>query len=393
MLNKIVFLLLALFSQLIWGHNTSLPAMRVYVGNSEVLCEGFPESRFWLCGNESFEGFVDRYSAAKDKPYLPFIFDQAHSRLEFDLKLQVSEGQEFVFSDADYLELNLIGILDALEEGLMRSPRATKRCFKIIELFGEFVPLLESYKETLNGIAVEQKIILNNGVFSSRFVKIPDSVNKEPQAEISHSMAQVLNADEQIFYDDLVNSQGNEPILTEALELFNLIRARVDLPFHHTEDGCHARAHVIASELHAKGYRTGKIWLSGALKNPHQPDKEWWYHVAAIIYVNNGDASEIRVIDPSPTNNRLLSVEEWLEENHVVGQVKNVAYPLPFHAKYYGFFVLSTSSYRGFLPFLCDTKKSQESLLLLAKQRNELYCRKPSLPGFAGLKPREFFAE
>jgi hypothetical protein len=59
------------------------------------------------------------------------------------------------------------------------------------------------------------------------------------------------------------------------------------------------------------------------------PRNHWSYHVATTISIQVDGNSEIRVIDPSPDIQQLLTLEEWFHSMSVPLPPKTVAYPVP----------------------------------------------------------------
>jgi hypothetical protein len=375
MFQKIIFLSLLLASaawslaqsQINWNEPLNLN-----VNNSIVQCEGTPSQHFWLCQGTHFSGFIERYSEDTNK-FFPFFTNAEQQIIELELSITILGTQKRLnFSDFDYFGINLQTVLNSL---LKSCTQNSSKLDQFIERFGVFIDLFFKYKLSLKNIAIEQKIECIDGIFSSRFTKMMGKKeDHENDATIPQFMASPLSEEEQKFYDSFRPSSCRAPDLLEAEKLFKTISERKDISFSYTDDGCFARTHLIATELFEQGLSTGKIWIAGDLKNPHQPTKQWYYHVATLIYVQTDNEIEMRVIDPSPTVTRLLTVDEWLQQN-MVSHPKKVTYPLPLYGHFYEDYLIAISSHRPLLPFKADIHRSEEDLLKQAHDRNQVYQR------------------
>jgi hypothetical protein len=107
------------------------------------------------------------------------------------------------------------------------------------------------------------------------------------------------------------------------------------IPFHYPVDGCYARAHRMAPLLSEKGYAFEKVFAvsrvaaagGGAKMGLHvstpygpdapvgkQPGVDWWYHVAPIIKVRQGDGQLVdMVLDPS-TAQGPITIDQWTQQ-------------------------------------------------------------------------------
>lgn len=84
------------------------------------------------------------------------------------------------------------------------------------------------------------------------------------------------------------------------------------------ENGCWARAHIMARELEKRGIRVGKIFAEGVLsvQTPKALDGigvAWSYHVAPVIAVETKNGVELRVIDPALFN-QAVPVKTWTDK-------------------------------------------------------------------------------
>jgi|GEM_PF-1949897 len=101
---------------------------------------------------------------------------------------------------------------------------------------------------------------------------------------------------------------GTIPVSVLKEEDLNKIFAEISkdpkYAFESVEDGCWARAHIIARELEQRGIRVAKIFAEGTLtvKTPKALNGEgvvWSYHVAPLVAVQTAKGVEMRVLDPA----------------------------------------------------------------------------------------------
>ena len=100
--------------------------------------------------------------------------------------------------------------------------------------------------------------------------------------------------------------------MSRATELFNKAVKMEDIPWEYTQEGCFARAHLMARRFEAEGVQVDKVWLKGALYlADSDPVVEWSFHVAPIVYVKDEKGKvQKMVIDPSIFS-KPVTVEEW----------------------------------------------------------------------------------
>lgn len=117
-------------------------------------------------------------------------------------------------------------------------------------------------------------------------------------------------------FETAVVSVVSEPQLKELFEKLK----QEPLAYAYPEEGCYARAHLMAKKLEQWGILSAKLFALGnqyeealTIKNPYSLEwNHWLYHVAPIIIVQTGeDSYQPVVLDPS-LSARPLSMEEWL---------------------------------------------------------------------------------
>jgi hypothetical protein len=108
-----------------------------------------------------------------------------------------------------------------------------------------------------------------------------------------------------------------------AVEIFNAMAARADIAFKCVEDGCYARAHLMAKAIVEQfDAEPGKVWSMAdpehraeglKVTSPNHPagGTEWGWHVAVTVPVRGDDGVvQDMVIDPSLFT-RPCTITEW----------------------------------------------------------------------------------
>lgn len=151
-----------------------------------------------------------------------------------------------------------------------------------------------------------------------------------------------LNVEQTIGYD-------------RADELFNKAKAMNDIAWNYKQDGCYARAHLMARRFEAEGVRVDKVWIKGNLYVPgtkNQPEISWNFHVAPIVYVKDSKGKINKmVIDPSLFDHP-VTVEEWdkkMSKKTKLGS-EVALFPYPENAAFMERSVLAFSSSDPYLP-------------------------------------------
>ncbi|MGE5086746.1 MAG: protein-glutamine glutaminase family protein [Bacillota bacterium] len=104
----------------------------------------------------------------------------------------------------------------------------------------------------------------------------------------------------------------------ELNKIFSDLAKDPQYAFDAVENGCWARAHIMARELEKRGIRVGKIFAEGVLtvQTPKALDGVgvvWSYHVAPIIAVETKSGVELRVIDPALFDHA-VPVKTWTDK-------------------------------------------------------------------------------
>lgn len=104
----------------------------------------------------------------------------------------------------------------------------------------------------------------------------------------------------------------------ELDQIFQSIAKDPKYAFDVPENGCWARAHIMARELEKKGIRVGKIFAEGFLTVETENalngmGVSWSYHVAPLVAVKTQKGVELRVLDPSLFN-KPVPVKTWTDK-------------------------------------------------------------------------------
>ena len=157
---------------------------------------------------------------------------------------------------------------------------------------------------------------------------------------------------------------GQTISLNKANQLFKKASKMKNIAWKYKQDGCYARAHLMARRFEAEGVRVDKVWIKGELYVAgSDPLIEWKFHVAPVVYVNDGkNGVKKMVIDPSLFS-RPVTVEEWdkkISKKTKRGSVVT-AFPFPENAALMERSAISFSSSDPYLP--------NDSLYLTEKEK------------------------
>lgn len=104
----------------------------------------------------------------------------------------------------------------------------------------------------------------------------------------------------------------------ELNQIFSEVSKDPKYAFDVVENGCWARAHIMAREFEKRGIRVGKIFAEGTLavetkKALNGEGVMWTYHVAPVIAVQTKKGVELRVFDPAMFD-RPVPVKTWTDK-------------------------------------------------------------------------------
>lgn len=215
-----------------------------------------------------------------------------------------------------------------------------------------------------------QMIDYANGVLDSNFVNIETL----PDFACVHNG--VYYTPEGYQHAKKVQGQMSKKTITmkEAQDLHDRARARDDIAWEYTYDGCYARAHLMARMFEAEGVHVNKAWLRGELQIPGEADdKNWGYHVAPMVYVEDGKGGvKEMIIDPS-ISDKPIPPKDWAALMEVdYGVTKQVAYPTPNNTAFFEDTSYAVTTSEPYWP-VQDTRLTEEAKMSMARNRMEEY--------------------
>jgi hypothetical protein len=340
-----------------------------YVKNSpdspadEVTCLEPLEGRFSYCVGQKYEGVVDYKPQEPGLKFLPFFF--AGDAIVLDLQIELAENQcTYLFKKYNFIGLDRYEYDHALKNLISH---------KIASTIFKFIGHLRIYerRNRIKNSAFNNYLVFNNGHLNSYF--LPDISRKK--GEIILDGKEKFSSSQTEFYNAFVQVTGKIITLPEAQQFLDEILLMEDLPYNYTSNGCFTRAHIIANYLHKKGAQTGKVWLKGNLIDPYSKT-EWTYHVAATLQVKIRDSSVSYVIDPSPINKKLLTINEW--KNLISGDIEaiEVAPPFPVHSSIFMPLLITYTSHLSLFPYGMDMNMEYEDSLEFARLYNAKHMAK-----------------
>lgn len=376
-MNSYKTIYLLFFLSLISLKTLALPPItwELLVNGAKVYCHGSSQERFWLCKGPELSGVIDKKPEDEGLPFLPLLKSGKGIELELvitqwitDTLKQDLENEPIIFSISHYLDLDFSGI-----ETYFKNQFISTLCintFSKITHINDFNTALISYTNKLKDLAYEQYIYCADEGFFSEF-----KARKPERRKILGESVPCLGKDsfdnkEQSLYETLLPQSGREPNLREANHFFKILCSK-GLPFAHKEDGCFARAHILAFFLSEAGFHTGKIWVAGNIVYPFGPSGTWTYHVAALIHVNDHGNRGIFIIDPTLDNQNLLTISEWLSKINISTLPRTVAYPLPSTSDHFDEIVMAFSSHIPMWPFYYDGKETYIDTIVEAETINK----------------------
>lgn len=128
----------------------------------------------------------------------------------------------------------------------------------------------------------------------------------------------------------------------EVQEMFDYVANMDDIAFGYKQDGCYARAHLMARRLEDRGIHVDKAWINGDLKIESEDESSapihWQYHVAPVIYSQDPETGKKTkmILDPSIAD-RPIELEEWssIMTQHHEGPIQRTAFPFPQNSMQY----------------------------------------------------------
>lgn len=223
--------------------------------------------------------------------------------------------------------------------------------------------------DDLKNAEMVQLIELTNGMIESNFINLeslPGHACVQNGVYYSPESYQKLK--------EIGRSSRKTISMKKAQEIFDKARARNDIAWDYTFDGCYARAHLMARMFEEEGIHVDKAWLRGTLQIPGEDmTKTWGYHVAPVVYVEDekGKVQEM-IIDPS-VSQKPLTPKEWSALMEVdFDDSQRVAYPTPTNTAVFGKTSYAVTSSEPYWPDL-DTRLTEEMKMRMAADTMERY--------------------
>lgn len=263
-------------------------------------------------GLEEPQEFLDRFPT-QELSRLPATLESSKTMLA--LELGATESVEGFSLTYGRLPSGSAGI-DALRHWAAQLPKEQRSATSVVRA------ALDS-----PGLSANQRECLPEVVHHLDFAAILGA--PDPQAAFSEALelTTAIHRGIEELRDALRNLTGKEPSwnldlgcwlngrTTSTQELKKLateLRADPSIPFDYIYDGCYARAHLMCRELGQMGVARMKLFVHGdlAAKNQYQ-DVTWGWHVAPMVVVEGKDGPELRILDPSFTEEPMTPTE-WI---------------------------------------------------------------------------------
>ncbi len=368
-------ILIALFFHF---NSFALDSWNFVVNNTSLKCSGHVDDRFWLCKGDHYSGIIDRLPENDELKFLPMFMSTKTIELDLyfeswtnELGENLLENEEIAFNYRYYFDFNKRLTFQEELANCITTSKFPEDNAQIIAESNRFIGLIHEYFSFISKLSCQQEIYDHDHLIVSGLTLSEPYTQKKPNLPIPCLGKENLSLANQKKYEEITRIRaGHTPNLAEAEELFKDISKLSNFAFDYILDGCQARAHLIAYKLIADGFQSGKIWVAGTIKNPRQPDQNWSYHVAPLIFVRSPEGTIFPyVIDPSLDSQHLLTIYEWLEKLSI-HHIKIVSFPLPPETEYFEKVVMAFSSHIPLWPFQYDGKISFTSTIAEAMDNN-----------------------
>lgn len=251
--------------------------------------------------------------------------------------------------------------------GISASSKDVKSCSKLpADLFKNMQKKVEKDKAEAKMFSLVKSI---NGIFESILVN-PESL---PEIRCSYN-GSFYEPDDYKKMSTALSSNQTTINLEMAQRLFDKARAREDIAWNYTYDGCYARAHLMAKMFEEEGVVVQKAWARGSLLIPNQGGATWGYHVAPAVDVQDKDGNIVKmIIDPSIASGP-VTTQEWLSKMGVKSEkVINTSYPAPLNSATFNKVGLSYSSSEAYWPMYNEI--SEEDKMSISRSTMDEYLQ------------------
>ncbi len=226
--------------------------------------------------------------------------------------------------------------------------------------------IINQYFDLLKQQKLYQVVTLVNGIFDSVLL---DSELISYRNDLCFNDGTYYN--QKAYQATRALSPQADNIIThdELSELFNIAK-NMELPWAYKQDGCYARAHLMAAKFKELGHDFDKAWINGDLSiQDDQQQIRWRYHVAPAIYAYNEQGEVKRyVIDPSMAD-QPLTAQQWAQRmtRSSQSEINERSFPFPKNSQRYARASLAYSDAEVYYPDASASKATQEQKLKMAK--------------------------
>jgi hypothetical protein len=207
---------------------------------------------------------------------------------------------------------------------------------------------LSSLRQSIADAEMVQIVEVTNNMLTSRLIN-PDVI---PENTCRDGNTWFRDSSYEHSRNILASSAPKTIDFDTAKRLFHEAQAMQDIAWKYKQDGCYARAHLMARRFEQQGINVDKVWIKGNLHVP-ETNISWNFHVAPIVYVerDNGQVERM-VIDPSLTDGP-VSVDEWSAtmQKGVLGNTIETTFPFPQNVAALERTAISFSNSDPYLPY------------------------------------------
>lgn len=236
---------------------------------------------------------------------------------------------------------------------------------------------LKAIREDIANSEMVQLVEVTDNFLSSRLIN-PDAI---PENSCREGDTWYRDGSYTFSRESLANSTPKTIDLATARRLFSEASDMDDIAWDYKEDGCYARAHLMARRFEEQGIEVDKVWIKGELSVP-EAGIQWNFHVAPVVYVEdeNGNVQKM-VIDPSLMDGP-VSVDEWSAkmQKGAIGKTIETQFPFPNNVSNLERTAIAYSNSEPYLPYDKITMSEEEKMT----QSNETMVRYLGFSEFSG---------
>lgn len=353
------------------------------IRDQQLTCKALHNTNLSLCAkNNQLSGLVlwsDNFTA----PFWPILFDRADFivDLSIDIIYSTTHGlaANYTFKWYDFVSLSRSALMVDISQALgVCSANELQQLSKYIRLISTSMQSIDTLKGDIRSHNRQQEFKCNNDIIRSRIIT-KECLDNQNSSAINPTALASLSENARSLFKLLQFTKHTKALsMQEAQETFERVLKMDDIPFAYHKDGCYARAHVVCARLESANYHMGKIWVKAQLKDPREPCTRWGYHVAPMIVVAIEEVEEVRIIDPTLSKEKLLTVDEWLVLLNLedIQSRKIVDYPLPENGNEFENILICHSSPLPLFPYAISLNDTAAITLEKAEKEVEKYQKK-----------------